>query len=203
MSPRKQGNGVRHAGGGSDTRDVARLAQQAADGALLYETKNPMPADARAQSVRLLNHRLADCADLQSQCKQAHWNVKGPQFIALHKLFDEIYEAVGEYVDLIAERVVQLGGIAEGTIRVAAERSSLSEYPLVISSGDEHVAALSDVLAQFSGKAREAISEFEELDDPDSMDILTEVSRGVDKWLWFVEAHQQTRPVSTEARGKR
>ena len=201
MSPRKQGNGARQSN--QDTRGVAQLAQQAADGTLLYQTKNPLPAETRAKAVRLLNHRLADSIDLQSQCKQAHWNVKGPQFIALHKLFDEIYEATEEYIDLIAERVVQLGGIAEGTIRVASARSTLTEYPLVISSGEEHVAALSDVLAQFSGKAREAIDELEELEDPDSMDILTEVSRGVDQWLWFVEAHQQTRPVSTEASSKR
>jgi len=201
MSPRKQGNGVRQTNG--DTRGVARLAQQAAEGTLLYETKNPLPAETRASAVKLMNNRLADCIDLQSQCKQAHWNVKGPHFIGLHKLFDEIYEATGEYIDLIAERVVQLGGIAEGTTRVAAQRSSLREYPLVISSGEEHVAALSDVLAQFSGKARAAIDELEDLEDPDSMDILTEVSRGVDQWLWFVEAHQQTRPVSTEGRGER
>ena len=201
MSPRKQGNGSRTTNG--DTRGVARLAQQAAEGALLYETKNPLEAETRAAAVRLLNRRLADSIDLQSQCKQAHWNVKGPQFIGLHKLFDEIYEATEEYIDLIAERIVQLGGIAEGTIRVASERSSLTEYPLVLSSGEEHVEALSDVLGQFSGKAREAIDELEEMGDPDSMDILTEVSRGVDKWLWFVEAHQQTRPVSTEARAKR
>jgi starvation-inducible DNA-binding protein len=196
MSPKKQGNGSRHVSG--DTRGVAQLAQQAAEGTLLYATKNPLPAETRARAVELLNHRLADSVDLQSQCKQAHWNVKGASFIGLHKLFDEIYEAVGEYVDLIAERVVQLGGIAEGTVRVAAQRSSLSEYPLVLSSGEEHVAALSDVLAQFSGKAREAIDQLDELGDPDSMDILTEVSRGVDQWLWFVEAHEQTRPVSTE-----
>jgi len=201
MSPRKQGNGVRQTNG--DTRGVARLAQQAAEGTLLYETKNPLPAETRASAVKLMNNRLADCIDLQSQCKQAHWNVKGPHFIGLHKLFDEIYEATGEYIDLIAERVVQLGGIAEGTTRVAAQRSSLREYPLVISSGEEHVAALSDVLAQFSGKARAAIDELEDLEDPDSMDILTEVSRGVDQWLWFVEAHQQTRPVSTEGRAER
>lgn len=201
MSPRKQGNGARHRTG--DTRGVAQLAQQAAEGTLLYATKNPLPAETRAEAVKLMNQRLADCIDLQSQCKQAHWNVKGPQFIALHKLFDEIYEATGEYIDLIAERVVQLGGIAEGTTRVAAQRSSLNEYPLVISSGEEHVAALSDVLAEFSGKAREAITTLEELEDPDSMDILTEVSRGVDQWLWFVEAHQQTRPVSTEGRSTR
>jgi starvation-inducible DNA-binding protein len=198
MKSRKQGNGSRQSNG--DPRGVAQLAQQAADGTLLYETKNPLPAEKRADAVKLMNKRLADCIDLQSQCKQAHWNVKGPMFIALHKLFDEIYEATGEYIDLIAERIVQLGGIAEGTTRVAAQRSSLSEYPLVISSGEEHVAALSDVLAQFSAKARAAIDELEDLEDPDSMDILTEVSRGVDQWLWFVEAHQQTRPLSTEGR---
>ena len=196
MSPKKQGNGARH--GTGDTRGVARLAEAAADGTRLYETKNPLPQPTRAKAVELMNRRLADCIDLQSQTKQAHWNVKGPHFIGLHKLFDEIYEATEEYVDLIAERVVQLGGIAEGTVRVAAQRSSLSEYPLVLSSGEDHVAALSDALAQFSGKAREAIDELEEMGDPDSMDILTEVSRGVDKWLWFVEAHQQTTPVSTE-----
>jgi len=202
MASKKQGNGARHGNSGSsaskDPRGVGQLAQQAAEGTLLYETKNSLPAETRAQAVELLNHRLADCIDLQSQTKQAHWNVKGPHFIGLHKLFDEIYEATEEYVDLIAERVVQLGGIAEGTVRVCAARSTLTEYPLVISSGDEHVAALSDVLAQFSGKAREAIDELDDLGDPDSMDILTEVSRGIDKWLWFVEAHQQTRPVSTE-----
>jgi starvation-inducible DNA-binding protein len=197
MAAKKQGNGARH--GGGDTRGVARLAQDAARGTLLYETKNPLPVETRRRAVELLNRRLADCIDLQSQTKQAHWNVKGPQFIGLHKLFDEIYEATEEYIDLVAERVVQLGGIAEGTVRVAAERSSLHEYPLVLSAGEDHVQALSDVLGQFSGKAREAIDELEELGDPDSMDILTEVSRGVDKWLWFVEAHAQTTPVSAEA----
>jgi starvation-inducible DNA-binding protein len=202
MSPRKQGNGSRQVNG--DPRGVARLAQEAARGTLLYETKNPLSEATRARAVELMNKRLADCIDLQSQCKQAHWNVKGPHFIGLHKLFDEIYEATEEYVDLIAERIVQLGGIAEGTARVVAERSSLAEYPLVLSSGEEHVNALSDVLAQFSGKARAAIDELDDLGDPDSMDILTDVSRGVDKWLWFVEAHQQTRPVSTEgSRSKR
>ena len=201
MTARKQGNGARQAS--PETRGVVKLAKDAAEGTLLYETKNPLPAETRARVVALLNNRLADCVDLQSQCKQAHWNVKGPQFIALHKLFDEIYEAAEEYVDLIAERIVQLGGVAEGTVRAAAQRSSLREYPLVLSSGEEHVAALSDVLAQFSGMAREGITELEELEDPDSMDILTEVSRGVDKWLWFVEAHQQGRPAPTEGKRSR
>src|SRR5947199_9777153 len=91
----------------------------------LYPTKNDLPEASRAEAVALLNQRLADCIDLQAQCKQAHWNVKGPTFIALHKLFDEITEDVQEYADLLAERIVQLGGIAEGTVRAAAERPSL------------------------------------------------------------------------------
>jgi starvation-inducible DNA-binding protein len=161
------------------------------DASRLYPTKNDLPEAARREAVELLNQRLADCIDLQTQCKQAHWNVKGPTFIALHKLFDEVNEDVEEYVDLIAERVVQLGGIAEGTVGIVAKRSSLIDYPLALSSGSEHVAALSDALAMFGRTARVGIEEMNELEDADSADILTEISRGVDKWLWFVEAHQQ------------
>src|SRR5438128_550994 len=157
----------------------------------LYPTKNDLPEAARREAIGLLNQRLADCIDLQTQCKQAHWNVKGPSFIALHKLFDEVNEAVEEYVDLIAERVVQLGGVAEGTAGVIAARSTLPDYPLVLSSGAEHVTALSDALARFGRTVRIGIDEMNDLKDADSADILTEISRGVDKWLWFVEAHQQ------------
>ena len=156
-----------------------------------YETLNDLPKASRAQVVELLNQRLADAVDLQSQVKQAHWNVKGPHFIALHELFDDVYEAVSEYVDLIAERAVQLGGIAEGTVRVAAERSRLDEYPLAISDGESHVTALSRALAEFGREARLAIEEADGFDDADTADIFTEVSRGIDKWLWFVEAHLQ------------
>src|SRR5207247_8327188 len=102
-----------------------------------HETMNDLPENVRSQVSDLLNNRLAEAIDLQTQVKQAHWNVKGPQFIALHKLFDEINDAVVEYVDLLAERVVQLGGTAEGTARVVAERSELPEYPLTISTGEE------------------------------------------------------------------
>jgi len=158
----------------------------------LYPTKNDLPEAARREAVELLNQRLADAIDLQTQCKQAHWNVKGPAFIALHRLFDEVNEDAEEYVDLIAERIVQLGGIAEGTVGVVAKRSSLIDYPLGLSSGPEHVAALSDALAMFGRTARVGIEEMNELEDADSADILTEISRGVDKWLWFVEAHQQS-----------
>ena len=159
----------------------------------LYPTKNDLPEASRTEAIELLNQRLADCIDLQTQCKQAHWNVKGPSFIALHKLFDEVNEDVEEYVDLIAERVVQLGGIAEGTARIVAQRSALIDYPLTLSTGGEHVAALSDALAEFGRSARIGIDEMNDLKDADSADILTEISRGLDKWLWFVEAHQQAK----------
>ncbi len=157
----------------------------------LYPTKNDLREDTRTEVITLLNQRLADAIDLQTQCKQAHWNVKGPAFIALHKLFDEINVDVANYVDLIAERVVQLGGVAEGTVGVVASRSTLVDYPLGLSTGPEHVAALSDALGAFGRAVRVGIEEMNELEDADSADILTEISRGTDKWLWFVEAHQQ------------
>ncbi len=157
--------------------------------ARLNPTKNDLPEPARTELVELLNRRLADCIDLQTQTKTAHWNVKGPNFIALHKLFDEINEAVENYVDLIAERAVQLGGVAEGTVRVVARRSELEEYPLDIASGERHVEALSNALAAFGERARRAIDRSDALADRDTADIFTEISRGIDKWLWFVEAH--------------
>lgn len=161
------------------------------ENAVQYETLNDLPKDKRAELIGLLNGRLADAVDLQTQAKQAHWNVKGPSFIALHELFDDVDEAVEEYVDLIAERIVQLGGIAEGTARVAAERSRLDEYPLDISSGEAHVEALSRALAEFGHEVRLAIDESDGFGDADTADIFTEISRGIDKWLWFVEAHIQ------------
>ena len=157
----------------------------------MYPTRNDLPESARIKLVELLNARLADAIDLQTQCKQAHWNVKGPDFIALHKLFDEVNDAVEEYVDLIAERAVQLGGVADGTARVAAKRSSLPEYAVRGGDGREHVAALSTVLSAFGKLVRAEIDRSNELSDADTADLFTEVSRGVDKWLWFVEAHLQ------------
>ena len=157
----------------------------------LYATRNGLPEAARAQLVALLNGRLADAVDLQTQCKQAHWNVKGPSFIALHKLFDEIHGSVEQYVDLLAERVVQLGGVAEGTARVAAARSELDEYPISMAPGDGHVKSLSSALAALGSRMRFAIQEADELEDAGSADICTEITRGLDKWLWFVEAHLQ------------
>ena len=158
----------------------------------LYATKNDLSEQTRSQVIALSTARLADSVDLQTQVKQAHWNVKGPDFISLHKLFDEINEDVEEYVDLTAERVVQLGGVAEGTARLAVKASKLPEYPANIADGHQHVDALSTALAAYGKLARAAIDEANKLGDADTADIFTEISRGVDKWLWFVEAHLQS-----------
>lgn len=185
------------------TRGSARKSASP-DRPRLFRTQNDLPADTRAQVCDLLNARLADCIDLQTHCKQAHWNVKGPSFIALHKLFDEINEAVEEYVDLIAERIIQLGGVAEGTARVVAGRSALSEYPLTAVTGMDHVAGLAESLSEFGRLIRMAIEETDDMGDKDASDICTEVSRGIDQWLWFVEAHRQgemaTVPAHSEAK---
>jgi len=157
----------------------------------IYKTENDIPQELRLKLNVLANQNLADAVDLQMQMKQAHWNVKGPNFIGLHELFDQIDEAVESYVDLIAERIVQLGGIAEGTVRVTAERSRLEEYPLTIADGHDHVEAVSKALSTFGHEARNTIEQADELEDADTADIFTEISRGIDKWLWFVEAHSQ------------
>src|SRR5579863_4913347 len=157
----------------------------------MYETENDIPQTRRTELNKLMNQRLADAVDLQSQMKQAHWNVKGPSFIGLHQLFDQVDEAVESYVDMIAERIVQLGGVAEGTARVAASRSQLEEYPLTIADGHAHVEAVARALSTFGHEARDTIQEADELADADTADLFTEISRGIDKWLWFVEAHAQ------------
>eukprot|EP01031_Cornospumella_fuschlensis_P051516 gene51516-63002_t len=155
----------------------------------LHRTLNDLPAQKRAEVITLLNPRLADTIDLMHQAKQAHWNVKGRNFIALHQLFDEIADAASGYMDIIAERAVQLGGTAEGTIQVAAKRTELRAYPLRISSERLHIAALSAALAAYGKRVRHAIDQADDLGDKDTADILTEISRGTDKYLWMVEAH--------------
>src|SRR6185369_11151348 len=121
------------------------------------------PESARTKLVAVLNARLADAIDLQTQCKYAHWNVKGPNFIALHKLFDELNEDVEEYVDLLAERIVQVGGVAEGTARIAAKRSSLADYVVKTDSWKDHTRAIASALASYGKLTRAAIDASAEL----------------------------------------
>lgn len=158
----------------------------------MHKTKIDLSKEMREKLVDILNSRLADAVDLQTQAKQAHWNVKGMSFIGLHELFDQVATNVENYVDSIAERVTALGGTAMGTVRVAAEKSSLREYPHEITDGADHVDALSTALADFGKRIRENIDDSDELGDKDTADLFTEVSRGIDKDLWFVEAHIQS-----------
>ena len=157
----------------------------------LTHTRNSLPEKTRLKMTALLQERLADSIDLMMQAKQAHWNVKGPNFIALHELFDKVYADTGKYTDELAERIVQLGGRAAGTIRVAAAQSSLPEYPLEITSGRKHVAELAHALAFHGELVRQAIEHATKLGDADTADIFTGISRGLDADLWFVEAHEQ------------
>jgi starvation-inducible DNA-binding protein len=157
----------------------------------MYDTRNDMPESTREEVVRRLNALLAPAIDLKLQAKQAHWNVKGPNFVGLHELFDRLADAADEYADLIAERGVALGGVAEGTPQAVVKRTPLREYPLAIHEWTEHVEAVRHALATFAKDARAAIEATAELKDADTSDVLTEVSRGVDKLLWMVEAHVQ------------
>src|ERR1700749_4934886 len=157
----------------------------------MYKTKIDLSEKTRRNVILILNDRLADAIDLQSQVKQAHWNVKGPHFIALHELFDKISDLVLEQIDEIAERVTSLGGTAEGTVAVAARRSKLKNYPLSITAGRDHLQYLSTQLAAWGKAARAAIDDTGKLGDADTADLFTAISRSVDKYLWFVEAHLQ------------
>ena len=154
-------------------------------------TKNDLSEEQRTSLAQLLNERLADLIDLGLQAKQAHWNVKGPTFIALHELFDGVAEEIEVFVDDVAERVVALGGIAEGTIGIVGKRTKLAAYPPNITSGRDHVEALSTALATVGKAVRAAIDRATELGDADTADLFTGISRDIDKKLWFVEAHLQ------------
>ncbi|MEO7674641.1 MAG: DNA starvation/stationary phase protection protein Dps [Pyrinomonadaceae bacterium] len=157
----------------------------------LHNTKIDIAKGKREKLIAILNQSLADAADLKSQAKQAHWNVKGSSFIALHELFDQVATEMDTHTDDIAERITTLGGVAMGTVRLAAENSSLSEYPHEISDGTAHVDALSSAMADFGKKVRKNIDVTDEIGDKDTADLFTGISRNVDKLLWFVEAHNQ------------
>ena len=157
----------------------------------MFDTRNDLSANTRTKVIELLNARLADAIDLGAQSKHAHWNVKGPNFIALHELFDKVAENLEEHIDTLAERVTALGGTAHGTIATVVRASTLKPYPEDISEGALHVDALSAALADFGAKARAAIDSAARLGDADSADLFTGVSRDIDKYLWFLEAHLQ------------
>lgn len=156
-----------------------------------FTTSVDIPAQTRAKVNVVLNQHLADSFDLMSQVMQAHWNVKGSDFWQLHKLFDELAERATEWVDEFAERVTALGGYATGTVRMVAASSTLPEFPTEITESMDYVQALAERLAAFTNSARDAIEQTDEMDDADTADLFTEVSRCADKYLYFLEAHLQ------------
>lgn len=156
-----------------------------------FPTRNDLPAATRDKLIGLLNQQLADTLDLYTQIKQAHWNVKGPQFIALHELFDDLAETILEHVDTIAERATALGGTALGTARMAASASRLPEYPTDAVDGMKHVEALAIRYATLATTSRAAIALSADAGDADTSDLFTQISRDLDKALWFLEAHLQ------------
>lgn len=155
----------------------------------MQPTRNTLSENIRAQSVELLNKHLAASIDLHAQVKQAHWNVRGPSFIAIHELFDKVSIAVEEFSDQVAERAGGLGGTAEGTVQIAAERSFLVPYNIGIADEKEHVFAVAGALAAFGQSTREAVTKATDFGDADTADLFTEISRGIDQQLWFVESH--------------
>jgi starvation-inducible DNA-binding protein len=158
-------------------------------GAAMHPTHNTLSANIRTQSVGLLNRHLAAAIDLQAQLKQAHWNVRGPCFIAIHMLFDKVAGQAAGYADLLAERAGGLGGTAEGTVQNAAERTFLMRYPLGVAKEEEHIFAVSGALAAFGESTRDAITQAATYGDAETADLFTEISRGVDQQLWLVESH--------------
>ncbi|HLJ65703.1 MAG TPA: DNA starvation/stationary phase protection protein Dps [Stellaceae bacterium] len=160
----------------------------------MFRTRNTLSDNARAKSVSVLNHNLAAAIDLRAQAKQAHWTVRGSDFIAVHELFDRVATEVTDYADLLAERASGLGGVAEGTVQTVAKETFLKPYPLRVGDCPSHIRAVADVLASFGTSVREAIEQTQGWGDADTADIFTEISRGTDQLLWLVESHLEPVP---------
>lgn len=161
-------------------------------------TRNTLESNARNAAIGLLNARVADTIDLALAAKQAHWNIRGPSFIGVHEMLDKLRADLDDHIDVMAERVSALGGIARGTTQDAA-KSTLAPYPTEIRAIPDHLAALAERLAALGGAVRRNIGEADEAGDADTADIFTDVSRDLDKWLWFIEAHQPAPAKATPA----
>ena len=145
----------------------------------------------KGQLIEALNQHLADTSDLYSQNKQAHWNVKGKDFFQLHQLFDQLAEEIQPFIDEIAERVTALGGYATGTVRMAAQSSRLPEFPVDCLEGGDVLRVMIERYGAYCSMTHEAIDSTDELGDPTTADLLTDISRVADKHLYFLEAHLQ------------
>ena len=154
-------------------------------------TKNSLSPEIRLAMVQCLNERLIDLLDLQLRAKQAHWNVKGSNFIGVHGLFDSVYGEVEGFVDTVAERAAALGGVVDGTVQTVAAKTRLMAYPVGITAWQDHVGAISQSLSDVGGMIRTSLDYAQDHHDIATVDVFTEILRGLDKLLWFVESHLQ------------
>lgn len=159
--------------------------------AKLVSTRIALDEKTRKKIIDILQPRLADAIDLMTIAKQAHWNVRGPEFMSLHKMFDDLHDVVEDAADELAERIAALGGTARGTARMVAEASTLKPYPAEARAGRDHVLAVAAALADFGGKLRQSAADADKAGDPATEDLCVGLIRDIDKWTWFVEAHVQ------------
>ncbi len=176
------------------TKSAEQVPDQVQAGVHLHRTRNSQ--NAKGVSMELLQARVAEAIDMSLITKQAHWNLKGPQFIGVHLMLDTFRKEQDEYVDTMAERIIQLGGTVRGTVQEVSARSKLESYPVDIYQVSDHIHALIERYAAVANAIRDSIDEVDEAGDADTADIFTEVSRGIDKQLWFLEAHTQERSAS-------
>jgi starvation-inducible DNA-binding protein len=154
----------------------------------MYKSPSHLPEDARRTLVDTLNAVLADGLDLHGQIKVAHWNIKGPQFAALHPLFETFAVGLAVHTDGIAERAVTLGGRALGTARHVAKTSRLDDYPRDTTRDLDHVALLADRFGLFLAGVRAARTTADQLADTDTVDLLTAIVTEFEKHAWFLRA---------------
>lgn len=155
----------------------------------MLHTRIDLSEKAREKLIDLLNARLAELIDLRLRVKQAHWNVRGPNFIAIHEMFDGFAGTLDAHIDVVAERVGQLGGLAAGSLRQVADATTLKAYPAKATKAEQHLEALADAYAAVGKNVRKAIDLADELGDAAAADIFTAASRELDKSLWFIESH--------------
>lgn len=170
---------------------AAATSKSGKNGVHDHVTRNDTPSNAKKVALETLQARLADGIDLALDIKQAHWNLKGPQFIGIHEMLDGFRTEMDDYNDKVAERITQLGGTARGTAQAVTKETQLPAYPLDTYAIADHLAALIDRYAAYANAVRKNIDETDEAGDPGTADLFTEISRGVDKSLWFLEAHVQ------------
>lgn len=158
----------------------------------MHATRIDLSSAVRQAVMPLLQARLSDALDLKLAVKQAHWNVKGPGFIELHELFDEIAARIEELADGLAERITALGGTALGRAQLVAQHTTLPPYPDDVFAGLAHVAALADRMAIAAKATRAAIRTSTEAGDEVTADLFNETTGVLDKDLWLLEAHLQS-----------